>query len=331
MLKLELSKDKEGNEKAFFDLYVILGNKCPVVCNHCWVNGNPQGSFLDLNLLENIDIPINQVVLSGGEPFTNIDQLIEAVELFKQKEAKKIFVQTTGFWAVNPEITKLVFESLADETEFYIEHTGTNPHTIISALNNGKESQDFEYIINGAHNIVNYLSSKYPDHIIDNPNRHHTRCTPQFLKNLDSVKEIGRLISKGWTFHELPKQLFGQGFDKSYFKVYPQGRALSNIHPSFYTYPATCRQEIIITHKGDVLPCGLFPYSLGNLGDRSLKNILKSRFGKEGNMKELIRGRGFPDFAETNGIDLTNQPPCQVCVSYFSNEGFANPFPDRCK
>jgi len=97
----------------------LLTTSCPVECNHCLWSCEKHGEWMPRKTIKNVikdffENNIQNIHITGGEPFYNIKKLWEAIEIIKKYyQDNQIGIITSGFWANNKEITEKILQSFS--------------------------------------------------------------------------------------------------------------------------------------------------------------------------------------------------------------------------
>lgn len=83
-------------------VYWVFTLKCNDFCDHCYNNSGPKGESIELEellkVIPNLPSQTKRVILSGGEPTTEMPKLISIIENLKNKyrDDAEIWLQTNG-------------------------------------------------------------------------------------------------------------------------------------------------------------------------------------------------------------------------------------------
>jgi organic radical activating enzyme len=252
-------KDLMDDRKNYFSEFgIILTEKCNIKCKHCIFNCHPD-TKTELNwlVIERIikeaaaTKSITNINFTGGEPFLELDTLVNAVNLCNTLGLKSSVV-TNGFWAVSENVAKHILKKLNG----------------LVVLNVSTDSFHQEFI--SIDRIRNVILSGYE-------------------LGIDIYVRISYLNDPVSEIEYIKKQLIQvEGLYKiSQQPVVSIGRAASNIDKnSIFSYDPTgifCRgiDTPLIVSNGDVLACCSHvlsdlddhPLLLGNIYNQSLEEI----------------------------------------------------------
>jgi len=102
---------------------IILTTACPVECSHCaysckatkepekWMSEET----IRMVAKEFSKNNINYVLISGGEPFYNLEKLEKCIDILLKYFKPTIAITTSGFWANNKNYIKRVLTSLKEK------------------------------------------------------------------------------------------------------------------------------------------------------------------------------------------------------------------------
>ncbi len=100
---------------------VVLTRVCPIQCEHCYSNCGPNASKGDNDKIISriLDICSNEnvktILLTGGEPFTKYNFLLEVIKIIKEFN-KDIILYTNAYWANSIDIVREKLSQLKDVT-----------------------------------------------------------------------------------------------------------------------------------------------------------------------------------------------------------------------
>lgn len=111
----------EEFESHFLDYVgLVITLKCPIECAHCILEAGPhrseeiglKNSFLWISqIADYCKGAVKGIILTGGEPFCNLEQLCDIIK-FSNERKLKCSVVTNAFWAKNETDAKRVLMSL---------------------------------------------------------------------------------------------------------------------------------------------------------------------------------------------------------------------------
>lgn len=100
---------------------IVLTRVCPIQCEHCYSNCGPNAPKGDKDKIISrvIDICNNEkvktILLTGGEPFTDFELLLEVISILKEYN-KDIILYTNAYWAKSIDIVREKLSHLKDVT-----------------------------------------------------------------------------------------------------------------------------------------------------------------------------------------------------------------------
>jgi len=98
-----------------------ITRKCPFECRRCFFCGSKDGESVSVadakEIIANLPDDLEEIVLTGGEPFVNMRLLYDVLTEIKNRrfpELSRISILTTGFWATDREYVREIVRELAD-------------------------------------------------------------------------------------------------------------------------------------------------------------------------------------------------------------------------
>jgi MoaA/NifB/PqqE/SkfB family radical SAM enzyme len=103
-----------------FDGDLLLTTACPVECDFCIYQCNPNGAWMPESTIERVaqEYTTNEVGIriSGGEPFYDLDKLRKCIDIvLKYQEPHEVLVITSGFFANSREQTEKALKLLKEK------------------------------------------------------------------------------------------------------------------------------------------------------------------------------------------------------------------------
>lgn len=251
--------------------------KCNMRCEHCSISTlrNPEGKSLDVDAIKSIAnqadaLGLAQIILSGGEPllFDDLEQVVSAIN----PERFYIELQTNG-WLLTPEKCQWLKKIGIDKVQISIDSADEKEHDDFR-----RTSNSFKKAIEGIGHLKNAGLFVQIATVI-NPQRLYRG---EFVRFLELMKEkdvltnviFPKLVGE-W---ERNYSVLLTDDEKKYVESL-ESRYNMNTHLSKqYGINIGClavKRSITITQSGDVLPCHWMYFSLGNIFDTPLQNILK--------------------------------------------------------
>jgi MoaA/NifB/PqqE/SkfB family radical SAM enzyme len=288
--------------------------RCPLKCNFC---GNPksvigENEFTTQNLIELVIKfsnfqEVERFVITGGEPFLYIDDIIKALKIIRENNVTQPFrIVTSGFWATED-----------DKVEYVL--------NILKLLGIDEISLSYDY------EHAKYVSVKSI-----------LRIVKYAQKNGIKIEVSGTFWNENETLDDLIK--LNKSVIERNNLVMPTGRAAEFFHQKKrYSYivkkKSTCGQpffySLSIYPDGEVYPCcaGGFSkdakLSCGNVYKDEINKIISNlyfsfhlRIAKDigfGKLYELIKEEDqslFKELINFSEIDTI----CQICTFIHSNE-----------
>lgn len=142
-------------------IMVKITDSCNAYCDWCIDKWYGHGKHLKINI-EEITKQIlseelknfNEIIITGGEPFTVLDKVIELCKNIKEKSSKRIILNTNGYFISKTTINLL--NDLIDELQISIHHYTSNGNVDVfkninyslSQIKEGLKEAKFKIIIN---------------------------------------------------------------------------------------------------------------------------------------------------------------------------------------
>lgn len=288
-----------------------ITNSCPLKCEHCIVDANSVNDELTVESLEKCleDLiyyePINQISVTGGEPFYVPDKL-KIFSEFCQKSNIELGVVTSAYWASDYEKAMKTIEQYPGIKDYCI--STDKYHVKFVPLANIKNA---------------YLAAKALNKSVK------IRISGE---NEDTVKA-----------HEVLKSVYNivsDPKDVTFQRIIPFGRAKENCkkHFKFVDKPFAlpcCTNAPVVTERGIVEPCcggiislkGNHPLVLGDVRTDDLNTILNRAKSKW--LLNYIRLWGFTGLInEIEKSDIKDKLPrlylendvCTTCCQLFADK-----------
>ncbi len=302
-----------NNPTFLSNIGLIITYQCQVRCNHCVVQAGPdRKESLNLNdasrwikeLAAFDQGKVKTIALSGGEPFVDINRLIDVSAICENHELGLTAV-TNAFWADSKKVAKETLQKISALKTLAISADAYHQKAIpISRVNNVVEAAE--------HHGIPYYIGMFTESIED----------PAYKSVLNKLKNFvsEEVIFTGITYP------VGRALDKVDIEKYATNSQPSQLACSLSAAP-------IISPSGDVFACigpitrlgNDHPLYLGSLKNDTLSNILSR--AEQNVILHALRVWGpriFVDLATENG--LQNHLPsryitgsiCDVCYNLMS-------------
>ncbi|MFB0561487.1 MAG: radical SAM protein [Candidatus Lokiarchaeia archaeon] len=264
-------------------IHLELTKKCNLKCRHCVVDADTGGAELPYAIVENaicdaIEVGLEGVTLSGGEPFVHSD-ILRIVRFLKGKKLS-ITLQTNGT-LVTEKVVNDLKELLSDPDNICVSLYGADEksHEYFTNVSGSfqKTIKNIQLLVES--NLLMYINASVHPGNISQMSKMIELCKNLGIKRI----EFGSIINLGRAEECLvigPKEVdkIKSEIKKISSKPYVNLRKIEKI-----TGETTCGAGISgcsITTEGDVFPCplfnGFYDFCAGNLYTKSLKEIWES-------------------------------------------------------
>lgn len=102
IIKMKMQPTSLRSPTSMESVYWVFTLKCNDFCAHCYNNSGPKGETIGLDellrVVPNLPPQIGRIILSGGEPFSEIEKLRGICKAIRERyrDQVQIFLQTNG-------------------------------------------------------------------------------------------------------------------------------------------------------------------------------------------------------------------------------------------
>lgn len=200
-----------GKEDSGKHAIIQVDNQCNHLCVFCSVSSKDKKEIDFNEVKQKIDFfigrGVDQLTLSGGEPTLNKD-LIRILEYAKEKNIKKINLQTNGILLSNPKFLKKIIDAFpvdflvsfhASDKDIYAKLTGMRDDFHL-ALKSIESINKLRYGMHGIGIVINSLNYK---HLKEHVQFCHENFPNITLYNLIYIDPVNRAKENKWTLIRL--------------------------------------------------------------------------------------------------------------------------------
>lgn len=266
---------------------IELTHRCPLKCKHCFLDAGV-GEMMDDILLKHIcqeavELGVDSIQLTGGEPLLH-PQLFNTIDYLLHNNIE-VFLFTSGFLCDN---------SILDEFRRYI---GKNIKVQISLDGLEEYHNNFRGNKNSFNNAIKFIKFLTDNNIttiigtcIVEQSLDEMEELCLLVKNLgvktlrlSATSERGRAVnnnilssnSKVISVRKI-KKILGQKYNSENFNVEYHEENEIKLNIKYIKNCGMGQTMLKIDPKGDVYPCLMSDICVGNLTNKSIKNILES-------------------------------------------------------